>query len=93
MRQKITGLTMIDWKQLLWKQATLLCDGAVQIANSKTVFSDSVLSVWEPSVINQSKPGKAGSKGFGIHVISIIWIASMESRWSSSGQFSKDSLR
>ena len=49
--------------------------------------------VWEPSVMNQSKPGKAGSNGIWRHAISKIWIESTGSRWSSSGQFSQDSLR
>ena len=41
---EITGLTTIDWEQPMWKETTLLCDRAVQIANSKTfVFSDLVL--------------------------------------------------
>ena len=41
---QITRLTTIDWKQPMWKGPSLLCDRAVQIANSKTyVLSDSVL--------------------------------------------------
>ena len=41
---EITGLTTIDWKQLMWKEASLFSDRAVQIATAQTyVFSDSVL--------------------------------------------------
>ena len=41
---EIQRLTTIDWKQPVCKETSLLCDRAVQIANSKTyVFSDSVL--------------------------------------------------
>ena len=41
---EITGLTTIDWKQPMWKGATLSTDRAVQFATAKTsVFSDSVL--------------------------------------------------
>ena len=41
---EITGLSKIDWKQLVWRETSLLCDRAVHIASSKTyVFSDSVL--------------------------------------------------
>ena len=42
--------------------------------------------VWEASVMNQSKPEKAGSNGLWKHIISKIWIGSTGSRWSSSGK-------
>ena len=52
---EITGLTTIDWKQLMWREKTLSCDGAVQTANSQTfVFADLVLCLGS-SVTNQSK--------------------------------------
>ena len=41
---EITGLSTIDWKQLMWRETSLLCDKAAEITNDKTfVFSDSVL--------------------------------------------------
>ena len=41
---EITGLTTIDWQQLLWRETTLLTDRAVQFAIAKNfVFSGSVL--------------------------------------------------
>ena len=41
---EITGLSTIDWKHPMWREASLLCDRAVQTANSQTyVFADSVL--------------------------------------------------
>ena len=50
-QMEITGLSTIDWKQPMWRETTLLCDRAVQIANSKTyVFSDSVLCLGNISV-------------------------------------------
>ena len=49
--------------------------------------------VWVVSVTDQSKPGTTGSNGIWKRVISEIWIESMESRWSSSGQISQDSPR
>ena len=61
---EIIGLTTIDWKQLMRRETTPLCERAVQIASSKTYAFPTQCSVWEPSVINQSKPGKTGSNGF-----------------------------
>ena len=50
-QMEITGLSTIDWKQPMGRETTLLCDRAVQIANSKTyVFSDSVLCLGNISV-------------------------------------------
>ena len=63
-QMEITGLSTIDWKQPMWRETTLLCDGAVQIANSQTYFFPTQCTVWETSVTNQSKPGKTGSNGF-----------------------------
>ena len=41
---EITGITTIDWQQLMWRETTLLTDKAVQFATEKNrVFSDSVL--------------------------------------------------
>ena len=41
---EITQITMIYWRQLMWRETTLLTDRAVQFATAKTyVFSDSVL--------------------------------------------------
>ena len=40
---EITGLTTIDWQQILWRETTLLTGRDVHIATAKTyVFSDSV---------------------------------------------------
>ena len=47
--------------------------------------------VWEVSVTNQSKHGKAGSNGSWKHVMSKIWIGSTQNKWSSSGQISQNS--
>ena len=33
---EITGLSTIDWNQLMWRQTSLLCDRAVRIMKSKT---------------------------------------------------------
>ena len=49
--------------------------------------------VWVVSVTDQWKPGQTESNGIWKRVISKIWIESMESRWSSSGQISQDSSR
>ena len=41
---EITGITIIDLRQRMWRETTLLSDRAVQFATAKThVFSDSVL--------------------------------------------------
>ena len=41
------GISTIDWRQLMWRETTLLIDSAVQFAIAKTyVFSDSVLMFW-----------------------------------------------
>ena len=41
---EITGLSTIDWNQSLWRESSLLCDGAVHIMNPQTyLFADSVL--------------------------------------------------
>ena len=47
--------------------------------------------VWEASVMNQTKLGKAGSNGFWKHIISKIWIGLTGSRRSPSGKISQDS--
>ena len=40
---EITRLSTINWDQPMWRESSLLCDGAVRIMKSKTyVFSDSV---------------------------------------------------
>ena len=41
---RVTGLFTIDWNQPMWRESSLLCDGAVHIIKCKTyVFADSVL--------------------------------------------------
>ena len=41
---EITAITTIDWRQLMWRETTLLTDRDVQFATAKNyVFSDSVL--------------------------------------------------
>ena len=55
---EITGLTTIDWMQPVRRATTLLCNRAVQIANSQTHVFPTQCSVWETSVTNQSRPGK-----------------------------------
>ena len=40
--------------------------------------------LWEVSVLNQSKHGKARSNGFWKHFISKIWTGSTENKWNSS---------
>ena len=83
-----TGLPTIDWQQLMWRETTLLCDRAVQIANSQTcVFSDSVLCLGGIS----TEPVKAWKDR--IKWFSKIWIESVENKWNSSGKISQDSLR
>ena len=63
-QMEITGLSTIDWKQPMWRETTLLCDRAVQIANSKTyVFSDSVLCLGNISV-KPVESWRTGSNGF-----------------------------
>ena len=68
-RTEFSGKTTIDWKQPMWRETTLVCDRAFQIANSQNLIpkSTSFLTqcyVWEVSVLNQSKLGKTGSNGF-----------------------------
>ena len=64
----------------------------VEITNAKTyVFSESVLCLRGIS----DQPVEARNNklnGFWKHVISKIWIESMESRWSSSEEYSEDPL-
>ena len=87
-QMEITGLSTIDWKQPMWRETTLLCDGAVQIANSQTyVFFPTQYTVWETSVTNQSNPGKTGSNGFWKHATSKNWLELTESRWNSRDIF------
>ena len=39
-----TGVSTVNWDQRMWRESSLLCDGAGRTMNSKTnVFSDSVL--------------------------------------------------
>ena len=53
---EIIGISTIDWRQLMWRETTLLIDRAVQFAIAKTyVFSDSVLCVGG----NSTEPVKA----------------------------------
>ena len=82
--KEISGIPVIDWKQLMWQRTTLLTDRAVQFATAKTfVFSDSVLCMGGIS----PDPVKAWKE-------KIDWFmhSSTGSRWSSSGRFSQDSL-
>ena len=88
---EITGLTTIQWQQRVWRETTLLTDRAVQLCNcQKPTSFMTQCRVWEASVMNQSKHGKARLNGFWKHVISKIWIGLTGSRWSSSGKISKD---
>ena len=59
---------------------------------SKPTSSPTRCSVCEVWVTNQSKPGRTKLNGIWKIAISKIWIESMESRWSSSGKYSQDSL-
>ena len=43
-QKEISGVSVINWQQLMWQRTTLLTDKTVQFATAKTyVFSDSVL--------------------------------------------------
>ena len=91
-QKEITGIPVIDWQQLVWQRTTLLTDKAVQFATAKTcVFSDSVLCLGGIS------PDPVGAWKDNINWFMESrqkreWIESMGNRWSSSGQFSQDSL-
>ena len=64
------------------------CDKAFEITNAQTFFfADSVLCLG--SICDQ--PTSPKLNGFGKLAISKIRVESMESRWSSSGQFFQDS--
>ena len=45
------------------------------------------------SVVHQFRPGQTKTNGIWKRAISKTWIELTENRWSSSGQFSQDSLR
>ena len=90
---EITGITTIDWRQLVWRETTQLTDRAVQFATAKTyVFSGSVLCLGGIS----TEPDKAWeSQDLMVlvkHVALKNWIGSTRNRWNSSGQFPQDSL-
>ena len=52
---EISGITTIDWQQLMWTETTLLTDKSFQFATAKTyVFSDLVLSERHQSRTSQS---------------------------------------
>ena len=85
-----SGISVINWQQLLWQRTTLLTDKAFQFATGKTyAFSDSVLCMGgiSSNPVNAWK-GKFDLTGLRIHVNTKNWIESTGSRWSSSGQFS-----
>ena len=45
-----TGVSTVNWDQRMWRESSLLCDGAGRTMNSKTyVFSDSVLCLGDIS--------------------------------------------
>ena len=84
---EIIGLTTIDWKQLVWRETTLLTDRAVQFATAKTcIFSDSVLCLGGIS-IEPIQAWESKIKGFLETRFSKIWIGSAENKWNSSGKF------
>ena len=88
-----TGIPVIKWQQPMWQGTALLIDKAVLFATAKTcVFSDSVLWMWG----NSSDSVKAW-KGEDYLVYEFMWIQRIwsnptESRWSSSGKISQNSL-
>ena len=86
---KETAIKMI----IKGRTTTLQCDKAVEITNAKTyVFSDSVLCLGGIS----DQPVEAWKNKIQVIwklAISKICLESMESRWSSSGKYSQDSLR
>ena len=90
---EITEMSTINRYLLIWRESSLLCERAVRMLKSKTyVFFLTRCCVWEASVQNQFKPGKTKLSGIWKHAISKNWIELMENRWSSSDNFSQDSL-
>ena len=83
---EITGLTTNDWKQPMWKETLRQLIDLFNLRLPKPTSFPTQCHVREASVMNQSKPGKAGSNGLWKHVFSKIWIGSTGSRWSSSGK-------
>ena len=85
---EITGITTIDWRQLMWRQTTLLTDRAVQFATAKSYvfFWLSAMSGRHQYWTSQSMECK-NKCFFWKHVISKIWIESTENKWNSSGNF------
>ena len=80
-----------DWPRLI---GSSLC-GEKQLCHVIELFESwnpkptsflSQCSVWEASVTNHSKLGKAGSIVFWKHAVSKLWIESTGSQWSSGGQ-------
>ena len=91
---EISGLTTIDYKEHTWSATSLLCDKANQITNAKTwVFAGSVLCLG--SIIDEPIEAweEQNLNGIWWKIIWKIWIASMESRRSSSGKYAQDSQR
>ena len=65
-----------------------MTDRSVQFATAKTYVFLTQCYVWEVSVLNQSKHGKARLNVFWKRIISKNWIGSTgKSRWNSSGKF------
>ena len=81
---EITDISTIDWRQLMWRETTLLIGRAVQLAIAKTyVFSDSVLWCFGG---NRTEPVKAWES-------KIKWVLETSSQRIGSDRRWTDGIR
>ena len=88
---EIIGLSTINWNQSVWRESSLLCDGAVRIMKSKTyVFSDSAPCL-EGISPEPAQGWKYKIKWYletrYLNEVDRIDGEPMENRWNSSGKF------
>ena len=86
-QKEISGIAEINWQQLpcLLTRQFSFCD-------CKNLRLFRLSFVRNQSVQIPSKPGRRRLICFWNHINTKSWIESTENRWSSSGQFSQDSL-
>ena len=95
-QEEISGLETIGWENHSWKYLSLIGDETViNLQRAKVyVFSDSVLCLGKVIHIwNPTKLGRKGLDGLSLTKDTETMTESMESRPSSSGTSSQDSLR
>ena len=92
-QREVNKLTTILTKSLRGDRRVYYVRKVLRLRMPQPTSSPTQCSVWGTWVINQSNLGRTKFNGIWNIAMSKIWIESMESRWSSSGQYSQDSQR